>query len=704
MQALVDIVEKLCSSILSAEPDDLAALADAHAKLEAACAIAQEQSLPAGAADGLKVTAGKARSILEKIILNEATDAQAQLGEASAAIADLQRIVDAATRGESVQIETQAAIVASPTETASTAAAPQTFNPDDAPLIKEFIAEAQSHIETAEGEVLKVEEDPSDAEAIGSLFRAFHTIKGVAGFLNLNQIQGLAHAAESLLDQAREGKLQLTGAASELVLQSIDLMKKLIASLDSATAREEVMPIEPEVPGLVARLDEFVKSGGKSAPSAPTKPSPKPIHEPADHLETTATEPAAAHEAAPAAAQSGGKAQGEHADKTGDNTIKVSTDRLDSLINMVGELVIAQSMVSQDTSKIVVDNQRLGRNMGHLGKITRELQDLSMSLRMVPIDAVFRKMPRLVRDVARKLNKEVELVITGRDTEVDRNVVEALGDPLVHMVRNSIDHGIEVPDVRQAAGKPRTGKVELRAYHQGGNINIEIIDNGRGLNKAKILKKAVEAGIVHEGQQLSDQEIFRLIFHAGLSTADKVTDVSGRGVGMDVVKQNLERLRGRIEIQSTEGQGSTFIIRLPLTLAVIDGLIVKVGPETYVLPILSIEQSVRPKPEQISTIQGRGEMIMVRGTLLPLIRLHALYNVEPVTRDPSQSLVVIVQDNDRRACLLVDELLGQEQVVIKSLGDGLDKQPGISGGAVLGDGNVSLILDVPGLIELFSRE
>lgn len=326
-----------------------------------------------------------------------------------------------------------------------------------------------------------------------------------------------------------------------------------------------------------------------------------------------------------------------------------------------------------------------------------------MSLRMVPIDNVFRKMNRLVRDVARKMGKEVELILNGKDTELDRNVVEALNDPLVHMVRNSIDHGVEMPDERERVGKPRQGRVELKAYHQGGSINIEIIDDGKGLRKDKILKKAVDNGLVSPDAQLSDQEIYQLIFAAGLSTAEKVTDISGRGVGMDVVRQNMERLRGRIDISSVEGKGTTFTIRLPLTLAVIDGLIVKVGSNKYVLPILSIEQSLRPKSDQISTVQNRGELCMVRGQLLPLLRLHRMFNVTPRTEDPTEALVVIVQDNERRVCILVDELLGQEQVVIKSLGDGIDKVPGISGGAVLGDGNVSLILDVPGLIELATK-
>jgi two-component system chemotaxis sensor kinase CheA len=251
-------------------------------------------------------------------------------------------------------------------------------------------------------------------------------------------------------------------------------------------------------------------------------------------------------------------------------------------------------------------------------------------------------------------------------------------------------------------GKPRAGRIELKAYHHSGNIVIEITDDGRGLNKSKILKKAVAAGIIAEGAELSEAEIFKLIFHAGLSTAEKLTDVSGRGVGMDVVKRNVEALRGRIDIASVEGHGATFTIRLPLTLAVIDGLVVKIGAERFILPILSVEQSLRPRAEQLSSVQNRGEMCMVRNDLLPLYRLHAMLGITPLNADPTQALVVIVQDDERRCCLLVDELIGQQQVVIKSLGEGVGHVRGVSGGAILGDGNVSLILDVPGLIDLAS--
>lgn len=706
MRDIVKHVEGLSSVIMAADTGDLTGLADAHARLETLSKMISELS----AADGASLAAIpgisiNARKKLEKIILNEAADAQAELTEITQSIGDLQKIVEAASNGVLAELTAtvQPAAPAAPppatppVEHLKVDAAPVTLNADDIPLIGEFIGEANGHLEQAEQDLLKLEDDPGEPETISSLFRSFHTIKGVAGFLNLNVIQSLAHAAENLLDRGREGAVRITGRASELVLESIDKMKALVQGLDAAAKSGNAFVPVGGVPGLVQRLEAFV---------AEAAANPAVAHGEAESA-VPATSASVASEtsdsAAPSTTASASETTAPKSSAGADNSVKVATDRLDSLINMVGELVIAQSMVNQDVSGLVAGNQRLGRNMAHLGKITRELQDLSMSLRMVPIDNVFRKMNRLVRDVARKMGKEVELVLSGKDTELDRNVVDALNDPLVHMVRNSLDHGVEMPDERERAGKPRAGRVELKAYHQGGSIHIEINDDGKGLRKDKILAKAIQNGLVSVDQQLSDQEIYQLIFAAGLSTAEKVTDISGRGVGMDVVRQNLEKLRGSVEIQSEVGKGTSFTIRLPLTLAVIDGLIVKVGKQKYILPILSIEQSVRPKPEQVSTVQGRGELCMIRNDLLPLLRLHRLFNVIPQTENPSESLVVIVQDNNRRVCLLVDELLGQEQVVIKSLGDGIDKVPGISGGAVLGDGNVSLILDVPGLMELATK-
>jgi two-component system chemotaxis sensor kinase CheA len=325
---------------------------------------------------------------------------------------------------------------------------------------------------------------------------------------------------------------------------------------------------------------------------------------------------------------------------------------------------------------------------------------LSMSMRMVPIHGVFQKMARLVRDLSRNAEKDVTFATQGEDTELDRSIVDKIADPLVHMVRNSVDHGVEPKAERVAAGKTPTGRVELRAFHQAGNIVIEIEDDGRGLNKDKILKKAIDNGIVEAGQELSDEEIFKLIFHAGLSTAEKITSVSGRGVGMDVVKKNIETLRGKIDISSTLGKGTVFTIRLPLTLAIIDGQIVSVGNDRYIIPINSIVRSLRPSAEQLSSVQNRGEMVMVRGQLLPLVRLYKLFNTVPATEDPTKSLLMVVEEDNNKCCLLVDELLDQRQVVIKSLGEGLGAARGVSGGAIMGDGRVSLILDIPSLMKL----
>ncbi len=312
-------------------------------------------------------------------------------------------------------------------------------------------------------------------------------------------------------------------------------------------------------------------------------------------------------------------------------------------------------------------------------------------------------MARLVRDLSRKSGKEICFITTGDETELDRTVVDKISDPLVHMLRNAIDHGIEPPEERKKIGKNSKGRIELQAYHEAGNIVIEITDNGKGLNKERILKKAIDNGIVSAEQELSKEEIYKLIFHPGLSTAQKVTSVSGRGVGMDVVKKSVESLHGRIDINSTPGKGCIFTIRMPLTLAIIDGQIIRVGNNRYIIPINAIDRSLKPTSEQLSSVQGRGEMAMVQGNLMPIIRLYRLFDIVPDTEDPTESLLVVAEDENTKCCLLVDELLGQQQVVIKSLGDGLGKVKGVSGGAIMGDGKVSLILDIPNLIELANK-
>jgi two-component system chemotaxis sensor kinase CheA len=698
MQTLTKLVEELASSVAGTQADDLPALAGVHSALQSLRGEASKPSHGADqpSADDLRPvcqTASQAERVVEAIILRETKDSIAALEDVKRAVDSIQQMISSALSGGPITASEAPVIEPTPAPAAPPAAAPAPapaatandtqakLEESDLPLVMEFVTEAGGHLESAEAALLKLDEDPADAESINTVFRAFHTIKGVAGFLNLKQIGLLAHAAETLLDLARKQQIQLTGNLLDIILESSDAMRRLVTVIEKAANAHEAPAADPMLPPLLERLEHAVKdptgaNGGETAPAAPV------VHAKAE------TEPSAASQAATAS--------------PGDATIRISTERLDSLINMVGELVISQSMAAQDVTRIASGDVKLARTMGRLGKITRELQDLSMSMRMVPVHGVFQKMSRVVRDLCRKAGKQVDFNFTGGETELDRNVVEAIGDPLVHMVRNACDHGIEAPDVRVRCGKAPAGKLTLKAYHQAGSVVIEITDDGRGLNKSKILAKAVANGLIQAGTegQLSEQEVFKLIFAAGLSTAEKITDISGRGVGMDVVRKNIEALRGRIDIASVEGQGSTFTIRLPLTLAVIDGLVVRIAGERYIIPILSVEQSLRPTASQISTIQNRGEMCMIRGSLLPLFRLYRLFNLQPKTEDATQGLVVIVQDNSNRCCLLVDELVGQQQVVIKKLGDSLESIKGVSGGAILGDGSISLILDVPGLVEI----
>lgn len=714
MSLPADVLSQFHAKLRDLDATDLPGLADAHTAFEKVLEAAEGAgAIPASDRSAIATGVDRGRKLLEALILNDIDDVEAQLAAVHAAAAEIADLLGAGVVGmagaetavsadtgtheiegivtnEPFPFELEAGASMSPVPQPRAEAEPVTLSVDDLPLVAEFVTEASGHLEQAEQDLLVLEDNPADKEAISSLFRAFHTIKGVAGFLNLGQIQSLAHATENLLDRAREGHLQLTGGATAIVLRALDLMKGLVGDLDLAAKGNHIVSPAAGVTRLCDELDAYV-SACERGEAPPAERAPAEASEPTEERRTGEDRRAAA---------------------TGDGTVKVATDRLDRLIDTVGELVIANAMVYRDLKPTLGDDPRLSRNAGQLGKIVRELQDLSMSLRMVQVGNVFRKMTRVVRDVSQKAGKKVELVITGAETELDRNVVDALGDPLVHMVRNSVDHGIEPPETREQAGKSPVGRVELRAYHKGGTINIEIRDDGRGLDAERILAKARKNGVIGEDEVVAEADAYRLIFHPGLSTAEKITDISGRGVGMDVVKRNIESLRGRIDISSTPGQGSVFTIRLPLTLAVIDGLIIRVGPrpdagphdrgQRYILPINSVEQSLRPTKAMLSTVQGRGELCNVRGDLLPLVRLHRLFGVQPRTTDPTEALVVIVHDSDRRCCLLVDELLGQEQVVIKSLGqlgDEVMTIRGVSGGAVLGDGTVSLILDVPGLLE-----
>lgn len=392
---------------------------------------------------------------------------------------------------------------------------------------------------------------------------------------------------------------------------------------------------------------------------------------------------------------------------TESSSIRVNISKVDELINMVGELVITQSMLSQfgegdDFTEMHVE--RLKDGLAQLESHTRELQESVMRIRMMPISFAFQRFPRLVHDLSSQFEKKIELVMTGEATELDKTVLEKIGDPLVHLVRNSLDHGIESPETRIDVGKSETGVIELSAFHQGGNIVIQIKDDGAGLNKDKILEKARKNGFVTNDERLSDEQIYDLIFRPGFSTAEVVSDVSGRGVGMDVVRRNIRELGGAVEVSSTPGEGSVFTIRLPLTLAILDGQLVGIGNETYILPVISIIESLQVKAESINAVAGNAEVYRLRDEYIPIVRLYQIFGIEPISTELENGLLVVVEAEGKKIAIYVDELLGQQQVVIKSLETNFKKIEGLSGATILGDGTVALIIDVAGLIELYQKD
>ena len=646
-----------------------------------------------------KGSTSEAAELLQKILQNQVEDTNKSIESISQAVSALQGLIG--------QIE-QASEATDPEETETTAAKnaetePQqsTVSEEDIPLVLDFIAESNEHIESAEAGLLELETKPDDNEVLNQIFRAFHTIKGMAGFLNLTDIGSLAHSAENLLDLARKGELILAGENMDVVFESIDMLKKMIACLKESIEAGKAVPLQTHMPQLLEKLKSAAQ--GQSLAATLNTPQGQKNDKKLDEILESKKKPQATKNESWSKERRGGVDRRSDSDRrtaTAEEKIKVSTTRLDNLINMAGELVIAQLMVAEEANTKLTSEHELNRKVVHQGKIVRDLQELSMSMRMVPIAGVFQKMARLVRDLSHKADKKINFSTQGEETELDRSIVDKIADPLVHMVRNSVDHGIESAENREKTQKNPEGRVELRAFHQAGNIVIEIQDDGKGLDKQRILKKAIDNGIVEADQKLSDEEIYKLIFHAGLSTAQEVTSISGRGVGMDVVKKNIESLRGKVDISSILGKGTTFTIRLPLTLAIIDGQIVKVGDDRYIIPINSIVRSLKPNRRQLSSVQNRGEMITVRGKLLPMVRLYKLFGTTATTEDPTESLLVIVEEDGKKCCLLVDELLGQQQVVIKSLGEGLGRAKGVSGGAIMGDGKVSLILDIPGLMEL----
>jgi len=541
----------------------------------------------------------------------------------------------------------------------------------DPEMAQMFVADGLEHLGTIEQTILKLEYAPGDLSLINDLFRPFHTIKGNAGVLGIRSIETFSHKLETLLDLARSGRHPIGPAEIEVVLAAVDVLTAMVKDLPARAAGRPVGDQSAQCERILSAVDALIpdQAAPMAAPVTPALPEPEP--------------------AAPTAVDE-------------DATIKVSTKKLDALVDMVGELVIAQAILAENPALHRASDDRLSRQLAQIRRITGDIQRDAMSMRMVPIRRTFQKMSRLVRDLAKKFDKPTSVVVVGEETELDRKLVEQLTDPLMHMVRNTIDHGIEPLSVRAAAGKSGSAEIQLRAFHRGGGVVVEIADDGAGLDTHRIFERAVAQGLVADGTQMSPEEIHQLIFRPGFSTADRVTELSGRGVGMDVVRRNIQMLRGRIDIHTERGRGTTFSLHLPLTLAIVDGLVLGVGGDRFVIPTPAVQESLRPHPHQVHTTGGRPSMVQVRDRLIPLLHLGQAFGIRGAREEISDGTVVIAEDNGRPVALVVDELLGKREVVIRSLGEMFRGVRGIAGGAILGDGRIGLILDTGGLLALAS--
>jgi len=580
--------------------------------------------------------------------------------------------------------------------------------------IKEkFVQESAELIESIEGSLLKLEENPGDSINLANAFRNIHSFKGNAGFLGYSDIEKLSHKMESVLENFLSDDFKVDKNKIPVLLDMLDLIQGGLISLSSEG--------NGSIPGLDAIMASLNSELGiKEENSVPDKTEKSPIqveieksqlkeksevveHPVIEETEKKETDVAEKVEVItppsppkkkvtekkksvnPAVSKAKKKKEIKRTD------IRVDLDKLDTLLDLVGELVIAGSMVTSNEEIIEKGVESFEKSSENLTRIIRELQQVAMSVRMIPIAGVFSKMMRLVHDLSRKSHKKVKLITAGEQTEVDKTVIEMISDPLVHIIRNAVDHGLESEEERRNSGKDLTGTVFLEARHEGGEVWIIIKDDGKGLNRDVILKKGIERGLVEgDGSNMKDDDVFSLVFEPGFSTASQVTEISGRGVGMDVVKKNIEKLKGTIDIRSEAGKGSAFILRIPLTLAIIDGMLVRVGNAKYVIPILAIKESLKVSKEQITISPEGGEIIKVRDELFPVIRLHALHDIEPDSRE-------ITEYKGRFVALMIDELLGQESIVVKGLSEYVK---GVSGCSILGSGDICLILDIGTLLQL----
>ncbi|RGP57161.1 chemotaxis protein CheA [Pseudomonas abyssi] len=580
-----------------------------------------------------------------------------------------------------------------------------------------FFEESQEHIDTMERLLMSMSVNNPDPEDLNSIFRAAHSIKGASGIFGFDALGQITHIMENLLDQVRKGQRAVSNDLVDQFLGVIDCLRQVLdsyrnqqdidwpaverttklleallgaAAADAAAEEDDGFGFFDEPVAVQAEEDD-----GFGFFEEPAAIQPQPEEQGWGLFETNQAEAGTPGKSATSAKDDNPAkkpASGES------STIRVDIEKVDSLINLVGELVITQSMLKVLGDDLGGSNSRMGTVLAELERHTREIQQSVMSIRMMPVSFVFNRFPRVVRDLARKLEKEVDLVLEGEHTELDKGLIEKLVDPLTHLVRNSIDHGIERPDVRRDRGKPEKGTITISAAQRGGTIQICIDDDGAGLNRERIMNKARENGL-NVSDDMNDADVWDLIFQPGFSTAEVVTDVSGRGVGMDVVRRNIQQLGGRVNIASRALRGSTITITLPLTLAIVDGMGVMVGDQTFIIPLVSIIESMRPYPENIEQLAGSA-LLHVRDQFWPVLPLYQVMDAEPRHTSPSEGIVVLIETSKRRYGLLVDELVGQQQVVIKSLEQHYKRVPGAAGATIMGDGSVALILDVESLADV----
>jgi two-component system chemotaxis sensor kinase CheA len=554
-------------------------------------------------------------------------------------------------------------------------------------MLEQYLVNSLELIDVAEKNLLELESDPKNEDLVAETFGMLHSIKGNSGFMGFGEIEEVSSEMETILDSIRRKELDVEQNIVTILLSNVEVIRDRLQKINRGVEKEhqevaeEVAPepIVEEKP--VSEVKVEAKKTEASKAEAPKPAAAKPTSKP--------TEPAAAVKKKP------------NIPPVQRKDIRVETIKIDKLFDLVGELITIESMVTNSADLKGLNLPNFSKSARMLNKITRELQGISMSIRMMPLEGLFNKMKRLVRDVSIKMKKKVNLIVSGQDTEMDKNVIDEIADPLVHILRNAIDHGVELPSVRAESGKSETGTVKLSARYEGNEILILVEDDGAGINREVILAKAEEKGILREpGENLTDREVFALLFEPGFSTAKAVTDISGRGVGMDVVKKNIEKLKGRVTIDSVHGRGSRFTLRIPLTLAIMEAMVIRIGESKFAVPLLAVKESFRPDSTNISNTMDGLEVVRVREDVLPIYRLHELFGREPGSKTLEDGILIIIENREKQVCFFADEIVGQQQAVIKGLSSYIGKVQGITGCMILGDGEIGLIIDIEGIVEM----